>query len=83
MPLQFSLQELAGKVKRLQDQRKQGASEDLRYRRFRAKINPGENQSAEEELRKEIKYDFPPLTSLTGQYLSVIFSSNGKWSSLQ
>lgn len=55
MPLQFSLQELAAKMKRLQDQRKQRASDDLRYRRFRAKINPGENQSAEEELKKEIR----------------------------
>lgn len=55
VPLQFSLQELAEKTKRLQDQRKERASEDLRYRRFRAKINPGENQSAEEELKKEIR----------------------------
>ncbi len=55
VPLQFSLQELTGKVKRLQDQWKQSTGEDLRYRRFRAKINPGENQSAEEELKKEIR----------------------------
>ncbi len=54
-PLQFSFQELAGRMKRLQDQQKQRASENLRYRRFRAKINPGENQSAEEELKKEIR----------------------------
>lgn len=63
VPLQFSLQELAGKMKRLQDQWKQSAGDDLRYRRFRAKINPGENQSAEEELKKEIRQDFTPLTS--------------------
>lgn len=55
VPLQFSLQELAGKMRRLQDWQKQRASEELRYRRFRAKINPGENQSAEEELKKEIR----------------------------
>ncbi|XP_038590866.1 mismatch repair endonuclease PMS2 isoform X1 [Micropterus salmoides] len=68
VPLQFSLQELAGKVKRLQDQRKQGASEDLRYRRFRAKINPGENQSAEEELRKEINKDMFKQMEIIGQF---------------
>lgn len=55
VPLKFSLQELASKMKRLQDQRAQRAGEGLRYRRFKAKINPGENQSAEEELKKEIR----------------------------
>lgn len=55
MPLQFSLQELALKMKRLQDQRAQRAGEGLCYRRFKAKINPGENQNAEEELKKEIR----------------------------
>lgn len=55
VPLQFSLQELTLKMKRLQDQHAQRAGEVLRYRRFKAKINPGENQSAEEELKKEIR----------------------------
>lgn len=55
VPLQFSLQELTGKIRRLQDQKKERANEELLYRRFRAKINPGENQSAEEELKKEIR----------------------------
>lgn len=55
VPLQFSLQELAGKMKRLQDQQAHRAKEDLCYRRFKAKINPGENQSAEAELKKEIR----------------------------
>lgn len=55
VPLQFSLQGLAQKMRRLQDQQKETASEKLRYRRFRAKINPGENHSAEEELKKEIR----------------------------
>ena len=59
VPLQFSFQELAGKVKRLQDQQALRAKEALHYRRFKAKINPGENQSAEEELKKEIRYDDP------------------------
>lgn len=53
--LQFSLAELAKKMRRLHDQQKQRAGEELLYRRFRAKINPGENQSAEEELKKEIR----------------------------
>lgn len=55
MPLQFSLQDLAGKMKRLQAQRAHRAEEALCYRRFKAKINPGENQSAEAELKKEIR----------------------------
>lgn len=53
--LQFSLQELAEKMRQLHDQHKERESGKLCYRRFRAKINPGENQSAEEELKKEIR----------------------------
>lgn len=60
--LQFSLQELTEKIRRLQDRQKQRDSMELCYRRFRAKINPGENQSAEEELKKEIRLDFTSLT---------------------
>lgn len=55
VPLLFSLKELMGRMKRLQDQHAQRTSDVLCYRRFKAKINPGENQSAEEELRKEIR----------------------------
>lgn len=55
VPLKFSFQELAGKMKRLQERQAQRDGENLRYRRFRAKIDPGENQSAEDELRKEIR----------------------------
>lgn len=55
VPLLFSLKELTGRMKRLQDQQAQRTSDVLCYRRFKAKINPGENQSAEEELRKEIR----------------------------
>ncbi|XP_032358933.1 mismatch repair endonuclease PMS2 [Etheostoma spectabile] len=68
VPLQFSLQELAGKVKRLQELQKQRAGEDLRYRRFRAKINPGENRSAEEELKKEISKDMFKEMEIIGQF---------------
>lgn len=56
VPLHFTLQELSGKIKRLRDQKqKRETCEELRYRRFRAKINPGESQHAEEELKKEIR----------------------------
>ncbi|MEQ2165528.1 hypothetical protein GOODEAATRI_017782 [Goodea atripinnis] len=55
LPLHFSLQDLAASMKRLLDQQRQRAGEKLHYRRFRAKINPGENQSAEDELRREIR----------------------------
>lgn len=55
VPLHFSFQELAGKMKRLGDQQAHRAKEDLCYRRFKAQINPGENQSAEAELKKEIR----------------------------
>ncbi|XP_062298138.1 mismatch repair endonuclease PMS2 [Scomber scombrus] len=68
VPLQFSVQELTGKVRRLQDWQKQRASEELRYRRFRAKINPGENHSAEEELKKEISKDMFKEMEIIGQF---------------
>ncbi|XP_078146754.1 mismatch repair endonuclease PMS2 [Centroberyx gerrardi] len=68
VPVQFSLGELAGRVRRLQDQRKQKASDELQYRRFRAKINPGENQSAEDELRKEISKDMFKEMEIIGQF---------------
>lgn len=55
VPFLFSFKELTGRMKRLQALQAQRTSDVLRYRRFKAKINPGENQSAEEELRKEIR----------------------------
>uniref|UniRef100_A0A3Q3CCQ9 Mismatch repair endonuclease PMS2 n=1 Tax=Haplochromis burtoni TaxID=8153 RepID=A0A3Q3CCQ9_HAPBU len=66
--LQFSLAELAKKMRRLQDQHKQRAGEELLYRRFRAKINPGENQSAEEELKKEISKEMFKEMEIIGQF---------------
>ncbi|KAK6328280.1 hypothetical protein J4Q44_G00002580 [Coregonus suidteri] len=57
VPLQFSVQELSGRVRRLQGQRREKAEDGLCYRLFRAKISPGENQSAKEELKKEISKD--------------------------
>ncbi|XP_069012052.1 mismatch repair endonuclease PMS2 [Embiotoca jacksoni] len=68
VPLHFSLQELAGKMRRLQDQQKQMNEVKLRYRRFRAKINPGENQSAEEELKKEISKEMFKEMEIIGQF---------------
>uniref|UniRef100_A0A668A5Y0 Mismatch repair endonuclease PMS2 n=1 Tax=Myripristis murdjan TaxID=586833 RepID=A0A668A5Y0_9TELE len=68
VPLKFSLQELAGRVRRLQDQQKQKAEDGLQYRRFRAKINPGENQSAEDELKKEISKDMFKEMEIIGQF---------------
>ncbi|XP_022053331.2 mismatch repair endonuclease PMS2 isoform X1 [Acanthochromis polyacanthus] len=68
VPLQFSFQELAGRMRRLREQQKQRAGEELQYRRFRAKINPGENQSAEEELKKEISKEMFKEMEIIGQF---------------
>uniref|UniRef100_A0A671W7P7 Mismatch repair endonuclease PMS2 n=1 Tax=Sparus aurata TaxID=8175 RepID=A0A671W7P7_SPAAU len=68
VPLKFSFQELAGKMKRLQERQEQRDGENLRYRRFRAKINPGENQSAEDELKKEISKDMFKQMEIIGQF---------------
>ncbi|XP_077406561.1 mismatch repair endonuclease PMS2 isoform X2 [Vanacampus margaritifer] len=67
--LHFSLQELTGKIRRLRDgKRKRENCEELQYRRFRAKINPGESQSAEEELKKEISKDMFKEMEIVGQF---------------
>ncbi|XP_063749205.1 LOW QUALITY PROTEIN: mismatch repair endonuclease PMS2 [Eleginops maclovinus] len=68
VPSSFSLQDLSGRVKRLQDLQRQRDSDELRYRRFRAKINPGENNSAEEELKKEISKDMFKEMEIIGQF---------------
>lgn len=54
--LPFSMMELSGRLQRLKERRKGSGDDEPVYRRFRAKINPGENQSAEDELKKEIRY---------------------------
>ncbi|KAM8888716.1 mismatch repair endonuclease PMS2 isoform 1-T1 [Synchiropus picturatus] len=66
--LQFSLQELAQRVRKLHECQKGRAHGDLQYRRFRAKINPGENHSAEEELKKEISKDMFKRMDIIGQF---------------
>uniref|UniRef100_A0A3Q2Y2V9 Mismatch repair endonuclease PMS2 n=1 Tax=Hippocampus comes TaxID=109280 RepID=A0A3Q2Y2V9_HIPCM len=69
VPLHFTLQELTGKIKRLRDQKqKRETCEELLYRRFRAKINPGESQRAEEELKKEISKDMFKEMEIVGQF---------------
>lgn len=54
VPLDFSMRSLAKRVKQLHHQEQQSQS-GQNYRKFRAKICPGENQAAEDELRKEIR----------------------------
>lgn len=54
VPLHFSMHSLSQRVRQLQHQQHQREGEQ-NYRKFRAKICPGENQAAEEELRKEIR----------------------------
>ncbi|XP_017273786.1 mismatch repair endonuclease PMS2 [Kryptolebias marmoratus] len=66
--LRFSLKELAANMRRLQEQQKQRSSEELQYRRFRAKITPGENQSAENELKKEISKEMFKEMEIIGQF---------------
>lgn len=56
VPLQFSITELGRRMEKLKTQQRGQNDQELKYRRFRAKIKPGENQSAEDELKKEIRY---------------------------
>lgn len=55
VPLQFSMAELVRRMERLKTQQREQTDQEPKYRLFRAKINPGENQSAEDELKKEIR----------------------------
>lgn len=66
--VQFSFEELSLKVKRLQNQQRQRSINEPKYRRFRAQINPGENQNAEEELKKEIHKDMFKEMEIIGQF---------------
>ncbi|XP_068610389.1 mismatch repair endonuclease PMS2 [Brachionichthys hirsutus] len=68
VPLRFSLLELTGRIRRLQEQWAQSAGDVLHHRRFRAKIIPGENQSAEDELKKEISKDAFKQMEIIGQF---------------
>ncbi len=53
--LQLTLQELSKRMQRLKAQKTENNDHEPKYRRFRANINPGENHSAEDELKKEIR----------------------------
>lgn len=55
VPLEFSMKVLAENVKKV-IQQQQKNTDTGNYRRFKAKISPGENKVAEDELRKEIRY---------------------------
>lgn len=73
VPLEFSMKVLVEKVKKVIEQQ-QKSTETQNYRRFKAKISPGENKVAEDELRKEIRY-FHLLNIL---YSSINKNSLGK-----
>nr|XP_025719568.1 mismatch repair endonuclease PMS2 isoform X2 [Callorhinus ursinus] len=67
VPLAFSMGSLSQRIKQLQqqEQRREGAQN---CRKFRAKICPGENQAAEEELRKEISKAMFAEMEIIGQF---------------
>ncbi|XP_054850801.1 mismatch repair endonuclease PMS2 [Eublepharis macularius] len=65
--LEFSMSLLTDRVKKL-IQRQQKKVEAQNYRKFRAKINPGENRSAEDELRKEISKEMFAKMDIVGQF---------------
>ncbi|CAI9535520.1 unnamed protein product [Staurois parvus] len=66
VPLSFSMCRLARRMNKLK-QRQQKEDSEM-FRRFRAKIRPGENQAAEEELRKEISKDMFANMEIIGQF---------------
>ncbi|KAI5623151.1 mismatch repair endonuclease PMS2 [Silurus asotus] len=68
VPLQFSMTELVERMERLKTQRREQNDQDTKYRRFRARINPGENQNAEDELKKEISKDMFKEMEIIGQF---------------
>ncbi|KAM6379192.1 mismatch repair endonuclease PMS2 isoform 1-T1 [Pluvialis apricaria] len=67
VPLEFSMKVLAEKVKKI-IQQQQKSTERQNYRRFKAKISPGENKVAEDELRKEISKEMFAKMEIIGQF---------------
>ncbi|KAM6320246.1 mismatch repair endonuclease PMS2 isoform 2-T3 [Podargus strigoides] len=67
VPLEFSMKVLAEKVKKV-IQQQQKSTETQNYRRFKAKISPGENKVAEVELRKEISKEMFAKMEIIGQF---------------
>ncbi|KFQ18344.1 Mismatch repair endonuclease PMS2, partial [Merops nubicus] len=67
VPIEFSMQVLAEKYKKI-IQQQQKSTETQNYRRFKAKISPGENKVAEDELRKEISKEMFAKMEIIGQF---------------
>ncbi|XP_029802915.1 mismatch repair endonuclease PMS2 [Suricata suricatta] len=67
VPLAFSMRSLAARIQRLCHQERPREGEQ-NYRKFRAKICPGENQAAEDELRKEISKTMFADMEIIGQF---------------
>ncbi|NWR95428.1 PMS2 endonuclease, partial [Furnarius figulus] len=67
VPLEFSMKVLAEKVKKVMQQQ-QKSTERENYRRFKAKISPGDNKVAEDELRKEISKEMFAKMEIIGQF---------------
>ncbi|KAM6156423.1 mismatch repair endonuclease PMS2 [Erethizon dorsatum] len=67
VPLTFSMSSLAKRINQLHLQKQQNEGEQ-NYRKFRAKICPGENQAAEDELRKEISKTMFAEMEILGQF---------------
>ncbi|XP_025236949.1 mismatch repair endonuclease PMS2 isoform X3 [Theropithecus gelada] len=65
--LDFSMSSLAKRIKQLHRETHQSEGEQ-NYRKFRAKICPGENQAAEDELRKEISKTMFAEMEIVGQF---------------
>uniref|UniRef100_A0A8C2TRZ5 Mismatch repair endonuclease PMS2 n=1 Tax=Coturnix japonica TaxID=93934 RepID=A0A8C2TRZ5_COTJA len=65
--LEFSMKALAERVRKI-IQQQQKCTGTLNYRRFRAKISPGENKVAEDELRKEISKEMFAKMEIIGQF---------------
>ncbi|NXD25761.1 PMS2 endonuclease, partial [Spelaeornis formosus] len=66
VPLEFSMEVLAEKVKKV-IQQQQKTTETENYR-FKAKISPGDNKVAEDELRKEISKEMFAKMEIIGQF---------------
>uniref|UniRef100_A0A8B9C5X3 Mismatch repair endonuclease PMS2 n=2 Tax=Anser TaxID=8842 RepID=A0A8B9C5X3_9AVES len=67
VPLEFSMKVLAERVRKVMQQQRK-STETQNYRRFRAKISPGENKVAEDELRKEISKEMFAKMEIIGQF---------------
>ncbi|KAM4631574.1 mismatch repair endonuclease PMS2 [Discoglossus pictus] len=67
VPLHFSMSHLAKRMESLNRQRREKEESD-KYRRFRAKISPGENQAAEAELQKQISKEMFAKMDIIGQF---------------